>query len=116
MNYFCAKSNIKSKMFCTRIYEPNEFDDMNADEHLHCFILAYVNGKVYHIEHPNWYNIGIFQYDNEAEAIEKIQEYFNDISNGQARPLAQYNEEKVGCSFNEFNCYINSLKEYELKG
>ena len=53
MKYLLDKINIKNKMFCTRIYEPNNFNDLDADEHMHCFILYYIGDKVYHIEHPN---------------------------------------------------------------
>ena len=111
MNYLCTKNNLETKMYCTRIYEPNNFNDMEAEEHMHCFLLVFKDDKVYHIEHPNWYNMGIFEYKNEKEAIKVIQKYFIDLSGGAARPLTQLYEIKPGLTFGEFNNYINSLKE-----
>lgn len=53
------KLNIPNKMYCTRIYEGKDFNNLEAEEHLHCFVLYFMNGKVYQIEHPNWEKIGI---------------------------------------------------------
>ena len=39
MSYLLDRLNIPNKMFCTRIYEPDNFDDLDADEHTHCFVL-----------------------------------------------------------------------------
>src|SRR5574344_207573 len=62
MNYLCKKMNFETKKYCTGIYEPNNFKDMEAEKHLHCFLLVFKDNLVYHIEHPNMYNIGIFEY------------------------------------------------------
>ena len=59
MSMLLNKLNIPNKMFCTRIYEGDNFNDLEAEEHMHCFVLYYLNNKVYQIEHPNWMRIGI---------------------------------------------------------
>ena len=125
MKYLLDKINIPNKMFCTRIYEPNDYNNLEEDEHMHCFILCYKDNKVYHIEHPNFYKIGIYEYKNENIALKKINNYFIKLSGGIARPITKFYEVKPGLSFKEFNNYINSLdisfrnledkdEEYEL--
>ena len=109
MNYLLDKINIPNKMFCTRIYEPNDFANLEAEEHMHCFILCYQDNKVYHIEHPNWYNLGIHEYKDEPTAINTINEYYVELSGGVSRPLTEFYEIKDHLSFKEFNNYINSL-------
>lgn len=111
MKYLADKINLKAKMFCTRVYEKEDFNDMDAEERMHCFILVYDSNKVYHIEHPNRYRIGIYEYDNELEALEKINKYFVELSGGISRPVTEFYEVKEKLSFKEFNAYINSLKE-----
>ena len=85
MHFLLDKINIKNKMFCCRIYEPDDYDNLEEDEHMHCFILYYLNNKVYHIEHPNFEKIGIYEYNS------------------------QFYDVLVGPSFKEFNNYINNL-------
>lgn len=110
MKYLLDNINIESKMFCTRIYEPNDFAKLDEDEHMHCFILCFINGKVYHIEHPNWYKIGIYEYNSQDEAIEEINKYYINLSGGINRPVTEFFEVKSGLSFKEFNNYINDLQ------
>lgn len=109
MKYLLDKINIPNKMFCTRIYETNDFNDLDAEEHMHCFILYYQNNKVYQIEHPNFEKIGIYEYDSEEEAINKINEYYINMSGGIPRPITEYYEVIPNISFKEFNNYINNL-------
>ena len=109
MKYLLDKLNIKNKMYCTRIYEPDSFNDLDAEEHMHCFILYYMNNKVYHIEHPNPDKIGIYEYDSEEEALKKINDYYVNMSKGVSRPLTEFFDVEEGLTFNEFNKYINSL-------
>lgn len=109
MKYLLDKLNIQNKMFCTRIYESNDYNNLDEDEHMHCFILCYKDNKVYHIEHPNFYKIGIYEYKNEKEAIKKINNYFIKLSGGITRPVTEFYEVKEGLSFKEFNNYINNL-------
>ena len=109
MSYLLGNINIKNKMFATRIYEPNDYDEMDKEEHMHCFILCYVDDKIYHIEHPNWYSIGIYEYKSEKEAIEKINKYYIDLSGGISRPVTEFYKVETNISFKEFNNYINSL-------
>ena len=110
MSTLLTKLGIPNKMFCTRIYEGKDFNDME-EEHMHCFVLYYLDNKVYHIEHPNWYKIGIYEYSSEEEAIKKINDYYIELSGGIPRPVTQFYEVKPNISFKEFNNYINSLDE-----
>ena len=109
MKTLLDRIGIKNKMFCTRIYEGEDFNDLDSDEHMHCFILYYLNDKVYQIEHPNWERIGIYEYDSEEYAIGKINKYYVEMSGGYARPVTEFFDVEAGLSFKQFNCYINSL-------
>ena len=109
MHYLLNKINIKNKMFATRIYEPNNFNKLDAEEHMHCFILCYIDNKVYHIEHPNWYRIGIYEYVDEKEALKIINDYYIKLSGGISRPITEFYKIESSISFKEFNGYINNL-------
>ena len=109
MHILLDKINISNRMFCTRVYEGKDFNNMEAEEHMHCFVLYYLNSKVYHIEHPNWEKIGIYEFDSEEKAIKEINDYYVKMANGKARPVTEFYEVEPGLSFQEFNDYINSL-------
>ena len=109
MKYLLDKINISNKMFCTRIYEGEDFNDLEADEHMHCFVLYYLNDKVYQIEHPNWERIGIYEYENEDSAIDKINEYYIEMAGGHARPVTEFFEVQPNLTFKQFNSYVNGL-------
>ena len=109
MSMLLNKLNIPNKMFCTRIYEENNFNDLEAEEHMHCFVLYYLNNKVYQIEHPNWMRIGIYEFASEEAAIKEINDYYIEMAEGMPRPLTEYYEVTPNISFKEFNNYINSL-------
>ena len=109
MKYLLDKINISNKMFCTRIYEGEDFNDLEADEHMHCFVLYYLNDKVYQIEHPNWERIGIYEYENEETAIDKINEYYIEMAGGHARPVTEFFEVQPNLTFKQFNSYVNGL-------
>lgn len=103
------KINIPSKMFCTRIYESKDFNDLDADEHMHCFVLYYQNNKVYQLEHPNWERIGIYEFETEESAIKEINDYYINMSGGTPRPITEFFEVPSNITFKGFNNYINSL-------
>ena len=109
MHILLDKINIPNKMFCTRVYEGKDFNDLEAEEHMHCFVLYYLNDKVYHIEHPNIEKIGIYEYDSEEIAIKEINDYYIKMSEGKSRPVTEFYEVESGLTFKEFNEYINSL-------
>ena len=109
MKYLLDKINIPNKMFCTRIYEGEDFNDLEAEEHMHCFVLYYLNNKVYQIEHPNWERIGIYEYENEKSAIDKINEYYIEMAGGHARPVTEFFEVQPNLTFKQFNNYVNGL-------
>ncbi len=115
MHYLLDKLNIENKMFCTRIYEPNDFNDVEDEEHMHCFVLYYLNDKVYQIEHPNPDRIGIYEFKTLEEAINKINNYYVELSGGTPRPVTEFYEVEPNISFKEFNNYINNLEEIKWK-
>ena len=57
----------------------------------------------------NFEKIGIYEYDSEEIAINKINEYYVNMSGGIPRPITEFYEVKPNLSFKEFNNYINSL-------
>ena len=101
--------NISNKMYCTRIYENDDYNDLDEEEHMHCFVLYYLNNKVYQLEHPNWEKIGIYEFEDEETAINEINDYYIKKSGGIQRPVTQFYEVISNQSFKEFNNYINSL-------
>jgi hypothetical protein len=110
MKYLIDRLNIPTKMFCCRIYEPDDYNNLEEEEHMHCFLLYYSNGKVYQIEHPNYERIGIYEYNSEEEAIDKIVAYYVKRSGGVPRPTDEFFEVPVGLTFKQFNAYINNIK------
>ncbi len=115
MKLLLDKINITNKMFCTRVYEGKDFNNFEAEEHMHCFILYYIGDKVYQIEHPNFEKIGIYEYETEEEALNTINDYYVKMAEGKSRPITQFYDVKPGLSFKEFNNYINELDEKRLK-
>lgn len=111
MKYLLDSISIPNKMFCTRIYEGMDFNNLDEEEHMHCFILYYIGDKVFQLEHPNWERVGIYEFDSEEEAIKSINEYYIKMVDGKARPVTEFYEVKPNLSFKEFNQYINSLDE-----
>lgn len=109
MNALLNEINIPSKMFCTRIYEGEEFDKLDEEEHMHCFVLYYLNDKVYQIEHPNWEKVGIYEFGSEDDAIAKINEYYINMSGGKSRPVTEFFDVPSNLTFKVFNNYINNL-------
>ena len=109
MHILLDKINIPNKMFCTRIYESEDFNDLDSDEHMHCFVLYYLNNKVYQIEHPNFERVGIYEFNSEEEAIYEINKIYVEMSGGYPRPVTEFFNVEEGLSFKEFNNYINSL-------
>ncbi len=111
MHVLLDRLDIPNKMFCTRVYEGKDFNNLEAEEHMHCFVLYFLDGKVYQIEHPNWERAGIYEFDSEETAIDKINEYYIEMVEGKSRPVTEFFEVKPGISFKDFNEYINSLDE-----
>lgn len=111
MKYLLDKINIPSRMFCTRIYEKDEYDNYEEEEHMHCFILYFLDNKVYQLEHPNNEKKGIYEYDNLNDAIKNINEYYINLVDGKPRPVTEFFEVEKGLSFQDFNKYINHIGE-----
>lgn len=100
---------IPNRMYCCRVYEPDDFGDPEEEEHMHCFLLYDSDGKVFHIEHPNFYRIGIFEYESEAAAVQAIERYYIELRGGKQSPTTEFYTAEPGLSFRQFNAYINSL-------
>ncbi len=109
MSMLLDKLGIPNKKFCTRVYEGKDFNNLDEEEHMHCFVLYYMNNKVYQIEHPNWEKIGIYEYKDEESAIKEINEYYVKMAEGKSRPVTEFNTIPSGLTFKEVNEYINSL-------
>ena len=109
MHYLLNKINIKNKMFCCRIFEPDDYGNLEEEEHMHCFILYYENDKVYHMEHPNFLKKGIYEYNSEGEALKAIVDYYIKLRGGKDSPTKEFFEIPVGINFKEFNKYINHV-------
>lgn len=109
MHYLLDKISVKNKMFCCRIFEPDDYNNLEEEEHMHCFILYYENGKVYHMEHPNFEKKGIYEYSSEEEAIKTIENYYKNLRGGKSSPTKEFFEVPVEISFKEFNKYINHI-------
>lgn len=90
-------------------YEPDDYGNLEDEEHMHCFLLYYLNNKVYHMEHPNFEKKGIYEYDSEKVAINDIANYYIELRGGKDSPLTEFYEVKEGLSFKEFNKYINHV-------
>lgn len=115
MKHLLDGIGIENKMFCTRVYEPSDYNNLDAEERMHCFILYYLDGKVHQIEHPNWERIGIYHFDTEEQAIGEINKIYEEMSGGIARPVTEFYKVEPNISFKDFNAYINSLGEYNIK-
>ena len=109
MHYLFNKINVKSKMYCSRIFEPDDYGNLEEDEHMHCFLLYYENNKVYHMEHPNFERKGIYEYDGEEEAINSIVDYYIKLRGGKDSPTKEFFDVPYNVSFKEFNKYINHV-------
>lgn len=104
---------IPNKMFCCRVFESADFSDMEEDEHMHCFVLFFQDGKCFHLEHPAYKNKGIWEYGTEKEALKAIIDHYIEQRGGKESPTTEFSEVPYSYSFKEFNCYINTLMEAE---
>ena len=115
MSELLNKIKIPNKMFCTRVYEGEDFNDLDSEEHMHCFVIYYLDDKVFQIEHPNFEKIGIYEYDSEETAISVINKYYEKMAGGKSRPVTEFYDVEPNLSFKEFNEYINSLDKKIVK-
>ena len=123
MNYFLNKLNIESKMFCTRLYEDEAFNDLEAPERMHCFILYYVDDEVYQMEHPDPERVRIWKYKSEDAAIKFLESRYEKMTKEDLeekgmkvtledikRTTTRFYDMPEGLSYKELNLYINKLK------
>ena len=122
MKYLFDEIGIKSNMYCTRMYEDENFNDLDAPERMHCFLLYFIDDKVYQLEHPDPTRVGIHTYQSENQAIDFIvsiyenmmkEEYIKENKKAPAggfkRTTTKFDVIPKGLSYKEFNLYINSL-------
>ena len=53
--------------------------------------------------------IGIYEYEDEQEALKTINDYYIKLSGGISRPITEFYKIESNISFKEFNSYINNL-------
>lgn len=111
MKVLLDRIDMPNKMFCCRVFESDDFHDMDAEGHMHCFVLFFRDNRCYHLEYPAYKNKGIWKYDTEQEALKVITDHYIKLRGGKESPTTEFFEVPYGCSFQEFNCYINSLME-----
>lgn len=104
-----------NKMFCCRVYEADDFENMDDEGHMHCFVLFFRDGKCYHMEHPAYKRKGIYEYGAEQEAVKVITDRYIEMHGGQECPVTEFFEVPCGYSFQEFNCYIDDCMKEESK-
>lgn len=109
MHKLLDKLNIENKMFCTRIYEGKNFNNLEEEEHMHCFVLYYDDLGVHQIEHPNPDRVGIHDFKSEEIALTEINKIYIELACGKARPVTEFFDVPQNLSFKEFNLYINNL-------
>ena len=100
---------VPNQMYCCRIYEPDDYGNLEEEEHMHCFLLYFQNGKTYHMEHPNVEQKGIYEYPTEEAALRTITEYYVKLRGGKESPTTCFSGVPAGVSFREFNAFINHL-------
>ena len=100
---------IPNRMFCCRIFEPDDYGELEEEEHMHCFSLCQWQGQTLHIEHPNVSRKGIWVYPDEGTAIRSIEDYYIELRGGKKSPTTEFFTVEPGLSFQQFNAYINSL-------
>lgn len=123
MNYLLNNLNIESKMFCTRLYEDETFNDLEAPERMHCFILYYIDNEVYQIEHPDPERVRIWKYKSEDAAIKFLESRYENMTKEDLeekgikvtledikRITTRFYDMPEGLSYKELNLYINKLK------
>ncbi len=110
--YLLDLMRIDNRVFCTRGY--NEEHRVPDDLYLvHCFTLAYFDGKVMNIEHSDSEMRGIYVYGTAEEAIRETHQLFSDKFIRHDASETTLHEYKGlipgGLSFWEFNQHMNAI-------
>lgn len=128
MHELMNKIGVQSKMFCTRMYEDETFNDLEAPERMHCFLLFYIDDEVFQLEHPDFNRVGIYKYESENDAIGKIVNIYENMmkeeyksknkpapEGGFKRTTTEFFDVKPGLTYKEFNLYVNGLDDKKIK-
>lgn len=87
---------VPNQMYCCRIFEPDDYGNLEEEEHMHCFLLYFQNGKTYHMEHPNVEQKGIYEYPTEEAALRTITEYYVKLRGGKESPTTCFSGVPAG--------------------
>ena len=128
MKYFLDEVKIKNEIYCTRIYEDENFNDLNAKERMHCFVLFYDDKDVYQIEHPDPDRKGIHKFSSREDAINFLVKHYEEMTINDykekgilvkeeniRRTTTKFDYVPANLTYKEFNLYINSLDKKILK-
>ena len=115
-----TKLNIPNKNFCMRILKPNaktvtynetSYPAIEEDNiHTHCFVLHYLEGDVYQIEHANFEEKAIKHFISERAALDYITKNHLKKTQGELLSVVEFSEIPAGLSYPEFNKYIDELE------
>lgn len=108
--YLLTQMNIKNRTFCVKGF--NEVHQAPDDLYLvHCFTLAYIDGKVLNIEYSDSELRGIYVYESEEDAISQSYALFGGkFRKHGATETSLYAYTPYipgGLTFDEFNRYIS---------
>ena len=110
IKHLLSKINIPNRLFCIRNYESSDNVSLRTESYMHCFVLYYLNDKVYNLEYPNPIRRGIHEFNNEEEAMNDIINFYKQEDNtDKPRIITEFYDIESGWSFIDFNNYINDL-------
>lgn len=122
IKYLLDEIGIQNQVYCCRVYEDETFNDLNAKERMHCFVLFYQNGKVYQLEHPDPERVGIHEYNSKEKAINFLVNRYEKMTINDYKekgiPIKEENIRRTttkfdniaeGLTYKELNLYINEL-------
>lgn len=126
IKYLLDEIGIPNEVYCCRIYEDENFNDLNAKERMHCFVLFYQDGKVRQLEHPDPQRRGIHDFESKEDAIAFLVKHYERMTTYDykekgvlvkyedvKRPVTKFDSVKEGLTYKEFNLYINNLDVYK---
>ena len=128
IKYLLDQLKIKNDVYCTRIYEDENFNDLNAKERMHCFVLFYLDNCVFQIEHPDPDRKGIHKFNSKKDAIDFLVKYYEKMTIDDykekgvlfkaediKRTTTKFDYVPTELTYKEFNLYINSLDKEIVK-
>jgi hypothetical protein len=105
--------NVPNKLFCLRVFVPNPEKANDFLVFTHCFVLYTEGDKIYHLEYPDKDRVGIYEYNEEYEALYFLAGYYKNTKHGVATALNLFDELPEGYDAIKINAYMESQGEYE---